>query len=266
MDCSLLTMGSSAESPYPRAELQGGQHPGIRVSLCPVIKTSPRERCGFRQEGSFRLRGVLWGGVSFELSSGSISCSLVNKRLWRLHLEWVPQHRYDGHSIIFSIKFCGVKVLCRLWNQSFLTIWLLMKFIVFYVFIFSPSRVLELSTSSTFMSTEEKDVYCSTFIASISPPFQTERHYLTISFAFLWHIKKNPGNSLVGQWLELGAFTARTRVQSRAGELRSCQSCSTVKKTSIKYSLKKFLWVSFSFKLFPNVLLLFNCSQFSFLH
>ena len=60
MDCSLFTTGFSAESACPGAELHGGQPPGFRVSLCPIIKTSPRERCGFRQEGSFRLRGEIY--------------------------------------------------------------------------------------------------------------------------------------------------------------------------------------------------------------
>ena len=99
-----------------------------------------------------------------------------------------------------------------------------MKFLLFSVYIFFPSRILECSSSSTSMSTEEKDFYCSSFIspltglASISPPFQTDKHYVTIPFAFLWHKKKkNPDNSLVVQWLELGVFTARIRVQSLAG-------------------------------------------------
>ena len=82
-------------------------------------------------------------------------------------------------------------------NKCFVKVMvMLMKFLLFSVYIFFPSRILECSSSSTSMSTEEKDFYCSSFIspltglASISPPFQTDKHYVTIPFAFLWHIKK----------------------------------------------------------------------------
>ena len=81
-------------------------------------------------------------------------------------------------------------------SEFFFNIWLLMKFLLFSVYIFFPSRILECSSSSTSMSTEEKDFYCSSFIspltglASTSPPFQTDKHCVTIPFAFLWHIKK----------------------------------------------------------------------------
>ena len=55
------------------------------------------------------------------------------------------------------------------------------------------------------------------------------------------------GNSLVVHWLGLGAFTARARVQSLLGELRSCKSCSVAKIKKIQsimifkfYELKTF--------------------------
>ena len=38
------------------------------------------------------------------------------------------------------------------------------------------------------------------------------------------------GNSMVVQWLGLGAFTARPQVQSLVGELRSCKPGSMAKK------------------------------------
>ena len=42
--------------------------------------------------------------------------------------------------------------------------------------------------------------------------------------------KANAGNSLVDQWLGLGAFTATAQVQSLVGELRSCKPCGKAKK------------------------------------
>ena len=38
-----------------------------------------------------------------------------------------------------------------------------------------------------------------------------------------------PGSSLAMQWLELGALTARARVQSMVRELRSCNLCGMAK-------------------------------------
>ena len=46
----------------------------------------------------------------------------------------------------------------------------------------------------------------------------------------LYKVKRTAGNSLAVQWLGLGAFTAVARVQSLAGELRSCKPCGMTKK------------------------------------
>ena len=47
------------------------------------------------------------------------------------------------------------------------------------------------------------------------------------------------GNSLVVQWLGLGAFTARARVHSLVRELKSCKPCGVARKIKKERKEKK---------------------------
>ena len=95
-----------------------------------------------------------------------------------------------------------------------------------------------------FWNMEKEKVFPNSFYEASITPYQNQtktiqENYKPISFVNAYVKSCKQGTSLVVQWLGLRAFTARARVQSLIGELRSHKPRSPAKKKSCKRNFDK---------------------------